>query len=101
MVFEAEVSSTYSSHQLIITFELNDLLLGSKEVELAFYVHDWYSEIISDDDLLHGIFEFVVFLILNQKWYWLRAEKLMCLSVKFLVRNLINIFNITVGEMFE
>lgn len=77
MVFESEVSSAYSGHQLVSTLKLDIRFLCTKQIKLALNMDYRDGEIFRIYDLLHSIFEFIIFLVLNQKWDWLGAEEFM------------------------
>ena len=75
MIFESEVPSAYSGHQLVSTLKLDIRFLGTKQIKLALNMNYRDGKIFRIYDLLHSIFEFIIFLVLNQKWNWLSAEE--------------------------
>ena len=77
VIFKSEVSSAHSGHQLVSTLKLDIRFLGTKQIKLALNMNYWDGKIVCIYDLLHSIFEFIIFLVFNQKWDWLGAEELM------------------------
>lgn len=101
MIFEAEIASAHSCHELVFAFELDRLFLRTQQIKLVPHMNNWNGKIICVDDLLHCIFEFVILLILNQKWYRFCAKKFMGPFREFLVRDLFDVVHIDVCKMFE
>ena len=95
---ELYVTTSDSYHDLVSS-ALDDLLLGSNQVDLSFNVNDWNGQVQLCDESLNLLLEDVVFSFFHNEWNWGGVEKIVTFDIKICFRKHIKI-NLSIGEMF-
>jgi hypothetical protein len=95
---ELHITASDSDHDLV-TSALDDLLLGSNQVDLSFNVNNWNGQVQLCDKSLNLFLEGVILSFFHYEWNRGGVEKIVTFDIKICFRKHIEI-NFSIGEMF-
>jgi hypothetical protein len=91
--------TTSNSYHDLVSSALDDLFLGSNQVDLSFNVNDWNGQVQLSDEPLNLLLEDVVLTFFHDEWDRGGVEKIVTFGIKVCFRKHIKI-NLSIGEMF-
>ena len=99
-IIKSEVTTTYSHHEDIVLFVLNNLFLDTYQVKMLSDMYNWNCNVEFIYLSFNFLLNFIIFPFLWDKKNWFHTEQLITSHFNFLIFYSINI-DITICKVFK